>query len=198
VSGVQAPVGWHWLPTQVSPAMQSPHSRLPPQLSPMLPQYLRDPTPQVAWVQLGPPTHWWLLQIQLFGQGASQASFPPQPSPTSPPQYWPPVLAHASGVHVPVGTHCLLLQTSPSMQPAQSRLPPQPSPMLPQYLRDPTPQELRMQWASPTHRWFWQPQPLGQSPHVIAAPQPLPRSPPQYWPPVGVQVSAVQAPVGTH
>jgi len=57
VSGVQVPVGWHWLFTQVSPSVHVPHSRLPPQPLPMLPQYLREPVPQVAGWQVGPPTH---------------------------------------------------------------------------------------------------------------------------------------------
>lgn len=74
VSAVQPEAGTHWLPLQISPAMHPPQLRLPPQPSPIAPQYLRDPTPQLAGVQLGPPTHIWLLQSQPFGQGALQAS----------------------------------------------------------------------------------------------------------------------------
>jgi hypothetical protein len=70
--------------------------------------------------------------------------------------------------------------------------------MLPQYLREPAPHVLRMQVASPTHWLSWQSQPLGQAPQVIVPPQPFPRTPPQYWPPVGLQVSALQPAAGMH
>jgi hypothetical protein len=80
-----------------------------------------------------------------------QSSAPPQPSPTWPPQYWPPLGVQVSFVQA-AGMHWLFLQTSPAMQVPQSLLPPQLSPMVPQYLPAPAPQATRTHEAPPLQR----------------------------------------------
>jgi hypothetical protein len=83
VSGVQTPVGTHWWFWHVSPAMQVAQSRLPPQLSPMVPQYLPAPVPQVTATQLGPPLQTLAVQRSSPGQ-APHSSRPPHPLPMLP------------------------------------------------------------------------------------------------------------------
>jgi hypothetical protein len=56
-----------------------------------------------------------------------------------------------------------------------------------------------VQPAPPTHTLLAHDQPAAQPAlQSMEPPQPLPNLPPQYCPPVGVQLSGVQAPLGTH
>jgi hypothetical protein len=152
----------------------------------------------VTFLQVASPTHRWFWQVQPAGQGALQSRTLPQPFPTRPPQYWPPLGLQVSGVQG-AGMHWLSLQTSPAMQVPQSLLPPQPSPMVPQYLPEPVPHAMGAHEAPPLQRWFWQVQPgVVQALQVMALPQPSPSCPPQYCPPIGLQVAATQPTAGTH
>ena len=181
MSGVQPEAGTHWVPLQISPLVHVPQSRLPPQPSPTVPQYLPAPLPHAMGVQLGPPLHRWPVQVQPDGQALLHVRVPPQRFPRSPPQYWPPVGLQVSGVQAPLGMHWLPLQVSLATQPPQSRLPPQPSPIAPQYLPAPVPQVAGTQLAPPLHRWLTQSQPDGHGAvQSSEPPQPLPMPAPQY------------------
>ena len=81
----------------------------------------------------------------------------------------------------------------------QSTERPHPSPTVPQYLPMPVPQLTGVQPAPPTHTLLAHDQPAGQAAlQSMEPPHPLPSFPPQYCPPVGVQLIGVQVPLGTH
>ena len=123
---------------------QSPHWSVPPQPSPMSPQYWPPPaTVQATRVQLGPPTHRPLLvshtQPALKAEQVSpQSTVPPQPSPTLPQYRAFGVPSHTSFLQsAPPTQVCLAVShTQPALRPAQvsphSRARPQPSPTWPQ------------------------------------------------------------------
>jgi hypothetical protein len=94
----------HTLLVQLRPVAQAPQSKPWPQPSPMVPQNWVVAAVQVAAVQLEPPTHKLLLQVQSALQFMPQSTVPLQPSPMDP-QYWPP-----SGVQ-----ETLVLQVEPSI-----------------------------------------------------------------------------------
>jgi hypothetical protein len=103
VSGVQL-VGTHWLFTHVSPAMQSAQFMLSPQLLPIIPQYLPDPEPHATGAHAVPPLHRWSWQVHPAVVQSPQVIVPPQPSPSTPPQYCPPVGLQVAATHT-AGTH---------------------------------------------------------------------------------------------
>jgi hypothetical protein len=131
-------VGTHWLLVHTSPAMQPAQSKLRPQPSPTVPQYLREPAPHVLWMHVASPIHWWSSQIHPLEQ-SPQVMVPPHPLPSAPPQYWPPEGLQDSAVQPAVDTHWLFWHVSSAAHPPHVRTPPQPSPMLPQYLPTPVP-----------------------------------------------------------
>jgi hypothetical protein len=132
-----------WAELQVVPAGQVVgQPSVPPQLSPMSPQYCCTPLAllHVTFTQSGPPTHTFLLPQTQLGpeaeQSAPQESELPQLSPTVP-QYWPPEAGlQVSGVHTPGGplhkppsqSHPVFVHVVP-----QSTFDPHPSPTTPQY-----------------------------------------------------------------
>src|SRR5262245_53348021 len=125
-------------PPQVSPAGQAPQSRVPPQPSPTIPQYLPPGGVQVTAWHIPPP-----VPQTLATPPPPQVSVPerppqsirrPQPSPIMP-QYLPPSCWQATGMQlVGSGAHTLAV-TAPHVCPPghapQSRTRPQPSPTRP-------------------------------------------------------------------
>jgi hypothetical protein len=119
--------------------------KVPPQPSPMVPQYCCTPlvSLQVVFTHPVPPRHTLPLSghaqpLPAAEQSVPQLSEPPQPSPTVP-QYWPP----AAGLQVIFEqlvppTHMLLLPHPQPLPDAEQSVPqlselPQPSPTIPQY-----------------------------------------------------------------
>jgi hypothetical protein len=102
------------------------------------PEIVVEPASQRAIWQTRPPLHVQTLLVHVVpaGHASVQGMEPPQPSPTVPPQYWPPVdglqvsLAQlVSPLHRPL----LVSHTLPVPQLVeQSMLPPQLFPILPQ------------------------------------------------------------------
>lgn len=164
-------------------------SRLPPQPSPMVPQYwppfdaVHVPGVQLAGTQT-------LLALQTWPDGqAPQGRLPPQPSPTVP-QNWLPALPQVSGTQ-PAATQTLLVQLWPVGQSGQVSPCPQPSPMVPQKLVEPVLQVAAWQLEPPTQTLSVQVQSALQfMPQSILPLQPLPMTP-QYWPPSGLHETPV-------
>ena len=115
-----------------------PQSSVPPQPSPMTPQYWPPPAGmQVIGLQPGSP--------QTPGDAAARAGrgrlaaaaveMPPQPSPIVPQKRDAPAL-QVSGTQLDATHRPEPLQVWPAAQPPQSSARPQPSPTLPQYLPD--------------------------------------------------------------
>jgi hypothetical protein len=114
------------------PAAQSPHASVPPQPSPMVPQYCvvadlhvsgtHPAFTQTPAVQTSPVAH------------APQSSFVPQPSPIVPQYLAPPPDAQVIRWQLAPPTQMLDMQTlSPEQVPHSSAPPLQPLPILPQY-----------------------------------------------------------------
>jgi hypothetical protein len=120
-------------PPQVCGALQFWQSSVPPQPSPISPQYLPPPAMlQVSAVQLGgtqtPPRQIWP------SAHAAQSSARPQPSPIAPQYLTVPPEPQVSGVQLGPPTQMLLLQIwSPGQTPQSSFPPAQPLPIWPQY-----------------------------------------------------------------
>jgi hypothetical protein len=167
---------------------------VPPQPSPMSPQYCCTPLAslQVIFTQSAPPTQaFWPPHTQPLPaaeQSAPQSSELPQPSPMVP-QYWPPVAgSQVSGVQAggwPLQR--LSWQVQPVLLhvvPQFSELP-QPSPMIPQYwspLAVAQVREVQPAVGPARHRLSWQVQPVfvHAVPQSTELPQPSPMVP-QYW-----------------
>ena len=143
--------------------------------------------------QPDPPTHRLFWQSKPFGQAAVQLIEPPHPSPTVPPQYWPPAGLHVAFVHDCPPTHKWLWHDHPSGHGlSQVSVPPQPSPMLPpQYLPPAGLQVRAVQAPLGTHWLFTQDCPLSQVAQSREWPQPSPTVP-QYLPRPVPQASGVQ------
>jgi hypothetical protein len=166
-----------------------PQSKLPPQPSPMVPQYWPPlAAVQVPFVQLaGMHT---LFALHTWPEGQSpQGKDPPQPSPTVP-QNWLPLLPQVRGMQ-PAFTQTLFVQLVPAAQVPQSKPWPQPSPMVPQNWVVAAEQVAATQLEPPTHRLLVQVQSALQfMPQSMVPLQPSPMDP-QYWPPSGVQETPV-------
>src|ERR1039457_3686401 len=97
-----------------------------------------EPVSQRAIWQMRPAlqTQTLLVHVVPAGHGAVQVMELPQPSPTVPPQYWPPAaVLHVSGTQLvsPLHGPVVVSRTWPAAQSApQTRLPPQPLPTVPQ------------------------------------------------------------------
>jgi hypothetical protein len=205
VSGVQLVGTQMLLGPQVWPAGQlAPQLRLPPQPSPMVPQYWPVAVVhEVSRVQVagsGPQTPG-VAAPQTWPAGQlPQVRGRPQPSPMVP-QYWPPFAAvQVMAVQPAPGAQTFATppppHTWPVGQAAQLRMPPQPSPMVPQYwpltgaqVRGVQPAGVAPQTPGvPPPPQVW---PAGQPAQSMVRPQPSPTSP-QYLPVGCWQVSAVQ------
>src|SRR5208283_5259759 len=138
----QVPQTFAMVAPQVMPAGQvAGQLSVPPQPSPMLPQYCCGPLAslQVTCTQLGPPMHTLLLPhaqpLPAAEQSVLHTNELPQPSPMVP-QYWPPEAGvQVTGTQVEPPLHRLFWQVQPALVhvvPQSSELP-QPSPMVPQY-----------------------------------------------------------------
>jgi hypothetical protein len=118
------------LPPQTWPPLQIPHSSVPPQPSPIGPQYL----PLGAMLQVigTQPGEKQMPPRQVWPSGHDeQTSARPQPSPIRP-QYLT-VPLHVSGMQLGPPTQMLLLHMSPAGHKPHSSLPPgQPLPIVPQ------------------------------------------------------------------
>ena len=138
--GVPVPPG-RKLEPQVSPPGQAlPQSMVPPQPSPILPQYCPPPAGvQVSFLQPGSPqTPGWVPPAappQIAGAAqVPQSRVPPQPSPTTPQNREPPALQVRGTQPAPATHNPEALQIWGKSQPPQSMARPHPSPTRPQYL----------------------------------------------------------------
>jgi hypothetical protein len=117
-------------PPQVQPLWQSPHSRVPPQPSPILPQNWPPVTVQVSG------THEALAQTPLVQVSSDaqppQARLRPQPSPIVP-QNLPAELSQVTGVQLGPPTQIFPSQVQSPEQAPHSTASPQASPIRPQY-----------------------------------------------------------------
>jgi hypothetical protein len=102
---------------------------------------------------------------------------PPHLSPSTPPQYCPPVGLQVAARQPVAGMHWLFLQTWSAAHAPQSLGLPQSSPMVPQYLLGPLPHSRWMQVGPPVHRPFVHTQSAGQAPHESIPPMPFPMFP---------------------
>jgi hypothetical protein len=117
---------------QEDPAAQSPHASVPPQPSPIVPQYCVVADLQVSGTQPA-FTHTPAVQTSPVPQ-APQSSFMPQPSPIVPQYLAPPPDAQVIRWQLTPPTHRPERQTlSPEQAPQSSAPPLQPLPILPQY-----------------------------------------------------------------
>jgi hypothetical protein len=127
-------------PPQVSFGGHPPQSILPPQPSPMTPQYLPFAFVQLAAVQPVLPQRFWMFAAPHASPAGQppQSILPPQPSPTTP-QYLPFAGEQLVTVHTPESgeaPHTFAVpppaHVRPPVQSPQSRRRPHPSPMRPQ------------------------------------------------------------------
>jgi hypothetical protein len=136
------------------PGQAAPQSRVPPQPSPIVPQYWPPPAgvQEIFW-QLGspqtpatprPPHDAGAVQ-------APQSNIPPQPSPMTP-QKRETAALQVKGTQPAVTHSPVAVQDCVAAQAPQSMALPQPFPTLPQYLPVPAWQESATQSGPPTQR----------------------------------------------
>src|SRR5262245_25306198 len=167
-------------PHAMPPGQAMPQSRVPPQPSPMTPQYRPPPAGvQLPGTQLGSPhTPATPRPPQLAGDmQAPQSSIPPQPSPTTP-QKRDPAGLQVSGTHPAPATHSPEpLHTWAPAQPPQSMARPQPFPTVPQYFPVATWQASGWHSRPATHTPRSQISLPGHEPQSMVPRQPSPMTP---------------------